>query len=145
MADLGIGQKPIVMPHYPHLHAGDREVWSKFLEAEGHRLKEVWYDVHVGQGVVLPVGASDMERRIALGVTRKRIDVVARVGGGFWVVEIKPLASMRAVGQVITYTRLFILEYSPQGEVWPVIVSDAYDEDLVDEFDELGIVVIVND
>lgn len=145
MDSLGPGQKPILRPHYPHMLAEDNAVWMKFLQTDAHRLKEVWYDVRVGQAVLLPVGASDLERRIAAGLTRKRIDVVCSVGGGFWVVEIKPYASMLAVGQIITYTRLFSLQYTVSGEIIPVIVCDSYDEDLVDEFDELGVLVLMND
>jgi len=145
MAVLGPGRKPIVLPHYPHMLAEDNAVWTKFLQTDAGRLKEVWYDVRVGQPVTLPVGASDMERRIAAGLTRKRIDAVCSVEDGFWVVEVKPHASMLAVGQVISYVRLFNLEYAPGGQVIPVIVCDSYDEDLVAEFDELGILVLKNE
>ncbi|MBA7710129.1 hypothetical protein ES703_119061 [subsurface metagenome] len=93
----------------------------------------------------MPEGAGAIEQQVAMGVSRKRIDVVAGVGGGFWVVEVKPLASMLALGQVLSYTRLFKQEFAPVGEVWPVIVCDAVDEDLLDEFDAAGVAVIVND
>lgn len=132
------------MPTYPHMLAEDTAVWTKYLASPLVLIKELWYDVHVGVGIRLEPGASDMDRRIAAGISRKRIDVVCRVGGGFWVVEVKPRANMVALGQVISYTRLFVQDYSPQGEVWPVIVCDSADEDLVDEFDELGVAVIVN-
>ncbi|GAH71080.1 unnamed protein product [marine sediment metagenome] len=145
MADLGAGQKPVLRPHYPHMLQEDNSVWHKFLQTDAHRLKEVWYDVKVGLPVFLPVGASDLERRIAAGVSRKRIDVVCHVAGGFWVVEIKPRASMLAIGQVISYVRMFNLEYAPGGQVIPVIVCDSYDEDLLEEFDELGVLVLMND
>jgi len=125
--------------------AEDNAVWGKFLKTDAFRLKEVWYDVRVGQPVLLPVGASDRDKRIANGLTRKRIDVVCSVAGGYWVVEVKPYASMLAVGQVISYSRLFALEYAPGGRIVPVIVCDAYDEDLLDEFDEMGVLVLMND
>jgi len=130
------------MPSYPHMLTEDTEVWSKYLADPVHPIKEVWYDVHVGQGMLLPVGAPDIDKRIARGISRKRIDVVARVGGGLWVVEIKPFASMLALGQILSYTRLFIEEYRPDEEVRPVIVCDAIDGDLLDEFEALGVVVI---
>jgi len=124
--------------------AEDTAVWTKYLASPLVTIKELWYDVHVGGGIPLPAEASDMDRRIAAGISRKRIDVVARVGGGFWVIEVKPIADMRALGQVVSYARLFVQDYSPQGEVWPVIVCDSADADLLDEFDELGVAVIVN-
>lgn len=125
--------------------AEDIAVWSKYLADPVVPIKELWYDVHVGQGMLLPVGASNLDKRIAAGVSRKRIDVVCSVGGGFWVVEIKPFANMLALGQVLSYTRLFVAEYRVDGEVWPVIVCDSVDEDLLEEFDGYGVGVIVND
>lgn len=143
MPALGVSQRPVVMPTYPHMLAEDTEVWSKYLASPLVPIRELWYDVHVGAGIPLPADASDMDKRIAAGISRKRIDVVAAIGGGFWVIEVKPRANMVALGQIITYSRLFMLEYAPTGEVWPVIVCDNADDDLLDEFDELGVAVIV--
>jgi hypothetical protein len=145
LADLGKGQRPVIMPKYPHMMAEDTLVWTRFLQTESHRLKEVWYDVHVGQSVIFDMGLSDLEQRIADGVTRKRIDVVASVGGGFWIIEVKPHASMYAVGQVLTYRRLFVKEYRPKGIASAVIVADSYDPDLLGQFDEMGVLVFVNE
>jgi hypothetical protein len=145
LAALGLGQKPVVMVHYPHMMSEDIAVWSKYLADPVVSIKEVWYDVHVGAGISVPEGAAEIDRKIAKGVGCKRIDAVCRVGGGFWVVEIKPHANMGALGQIIVYTRLFIAEFNPDGEVWPVIVCDSVDEDLLADFDNLDVIVIVND
>jgi len=145
MAVLGPGQKPILRPHYPHMLTEDNAVWTKFLTKNEYKIMEVWYDVRVGQPVLLGVGATDVEKRIAAGLTRKRIDCVCKVGGGFWVVEIKPYASMLAIGQVISYKRLFEIEYTDVEPVIAVIVCDNIDEDLVDEFEDLDILVLKNE
>lgn len=142
MVDLGRGQKPIIMTHYPHLLMEDTAVWSAYLAAPVAPIKKVWYDVHVGQGMPLPVGASDIVKRIAAGVSRKRIDVVASVGGGYWVIELKPFGSMLALGQAISYSRLFIRDYKPDGEVWPVVICSEVDTDLIDDFEASGVVLI---
>ncbi len=136
--------KPIVMPTYPHFLAADIGVWTRYLRDPLAPITEVWYDVHVGQAVLLPVGADDLDRRISAGVTRKRIDVVARVRGGYWVIEVKPFANMVALGQIITYTRLFIEEYEIDGQVIPVIIADQVDPDIEPQLDGLGVTVIVN-
>lgn len=122
----------------------DTEVWSKFLASEFIEIKEVWYDVRVGSSVLGQDMHSDLEHRIAAGLTRKRIDVVARVAGGVWVIEVKPRANMYAVGQVVTYARLYAQEYAVSGQIIPVIICDDYDVDLVEEFDELGVLVLKN-
>ena len=142
MVDLGPGQKPIVMTHYPHMLAADVEVWSKYLKSPVAPIKEVWYDVHVGRPVEGVKPDDKLGMRIASGITRKRIDVVARIGGGFWVVEIKPVAGMTALGQAISYTRLFVRDYKPDGEVWPVVICSEVDDDLVDDFEAEGVVLI---
>ena len=145
MVSLGISQKPIVMPHYPHMLTEDIGVWSKFLKGWGYKLKEVWYDVHVGSPISTAEGPGTMVGRVAAGVSRKRIDCVARVGGGYWVVEVKPYASMLALGQALSYSRLFVSQYNPDGETIPVIVCDDYDKDLLDDFELSGVMVIQND
>lgn len=142
MVGLGLSQKPVVMPRYPHMMREDTEVWTKFLASGFGDIKEVWYDVKIGNPVYVAPDATEMERKIAAGLTRKRIDVVAAVGGGIWVIEVKPCANMYAVGQVLTYTRLFKLTYISPGVVVPVIICHDFDEDLEDEFDEFGVLVI---
>jgi len=144
LADLGPGRLAVVAPAYPHMLGEDTAVWTRFLESGDFELKEVWYDVHVGQTVFLPVGTDSLVKRIANGVTRKRIDVVAIVDSVYWVIEIKPLATMFAMGQVLVYERLFEEEFTPALEVWPVLVCDRVDDDVIPECERLGVVVVAN-
>lgn len=133
------------MAHYPHMLSEDTEVWTKFLSSKSVRISEVWYDVRVGSMVKGAWPDDSLDARIAAGLTRKRIDVVAAVGGDVWVIEVKPRANMYAVGQVISYARLFAKEYITAGQVIPVIICDIDDEDLLDEYDEFGILVLANE
>lgn len=145
MRILGLSMKPMVRNRYPHFLAEDVVVWSKFLKTEAHRISECWYDLRVGTGAVLPPDATEMERKISDGVSRKRIDVVCRVEDKLWVVEVKPWANMYAVGQVISYVRMFSKEFKTDLDVIPVIVCDSVDVDLLDELDEFGVLVLEND
>lgn len=95
--------------------------------------------------VLRMVDRKDIESRIAAGLTRKRIDVIASVGDDFWVIEVKPRANMYAVGQVLVYTRLFAQEYVTTGQVISVIICNNSDEDLQDEFEDFGILVFTTD
>lgn len=144
MALLGEGQVAEVMPTYPHMLWQDRGVWTRFLETEGHRIKRVWYDVHVGEAVDTGPDGDELVRRVSRGVTRKRIDVVARVGGGYWVIEVKPFGGMVALGQVLVYTRLFVAEYVVDGSVVPVVVCDRVDPDVMGDFEAAGVGVFQN-
>lgn len=144
MIELGPGQKPISMNHYPHFLQEDTDVWTTFLESSKFDIQEVWYDVRVGLGALLPEGRDEMTFKIAQALTRKRIDAVCRLHDGYWVVEVKPYANMYALGQVISYKRLFEREYAVSGAIIPVIVCDRIDQDLPEEFEELGVLVIEN-
>ena len=143
MGVLGHGQRAIVMPHYPHMLWEDTGIWTKYLADPIAEIKRVWYDVHVGQAVELAPGASKMELKIAAGITRKRIDVVAAVAGGYWVIELKGVGNMTALGKARVYSRLFRQEYRPAGDVWGIVICGEIDEDLLDDYDELDIGLIV--
>lgn len=119
----------------------DCEVWTRFLEGERPEIYEVWYDVHVGRAVEVPEGGAEYLGAVAAGVSRKRIDVVARVEEGFWVVEVKPFGNMVALGQALGYLGLFVEEFAVGGGVWPVVVCDQVDVDVVSRFGEHGVVV----
>lgn len=125
--------------------AEDSAVWTRYLKNPLVAIKEVWYDVHVGRQVPTPDGPGSQGFRIAAGLTRKRIDVVAAVAGGFWLVEVKPYASYLAVGQVVTYLSLFLQEYDARGEVWGVIVCDQVDPDIVDMSESMGVAIVSNE
>ena len=142
MADLGPGQRPIIMPSYPHLLADDTDVWTKYLASPITEIKRVWYDLHVGAPVQLGPGADLMDKKIAAGVTKKRIDVVASIGGGYWVIELKRVGNMTALGQALVYSRLFRIEFNIFEEVWPVVICDELDLDLIDDYDLAGVALI---
>jgi len=141
---LGPGRDAVIRPAYPHMLREDIGVWTRFLESGDFEVKEVWYDVHVGAVVKGDWDGDSVNARISAGITRKRIDVVALVDGVYWVIELKPIARHIAIGQVLVYEGLFIKEYEPPRETWPVIICDRVDEDVIDECARLGVVVVAN-
>jgi len=145
MAVLPIGQKPMVMTRYPHMLSEDVEVWSKFLTKMSKVITRVWYDLHVGQPARMPVDASEILKKVAAGVTRKRIDAVCLVGREYWVIEVKPLGNMTALGQAFSYSRLFADEYENYKPVRAAVVCDSLDRDVSSQFQELGVLVFVNE
>lgn len=130
------------MPRYPHMLAEDTEVWTEYLKNPVTEIKEVWYDVHVG-GIPDEIDKSNpLNVKIAMGIYRKRIDVVCRVAGGFWVVEVKPRGGITACGQALAYASLFAREYLVDGEIMPVVICREADEDLIDHYDDVGVGLI---
>jgi len=141
LVSLVDGSLPEVRMKYPHLMPEDTAIWTQFLAGGKFLPDVVWYDVRVGQAIKLSDIEPSWMRKYALASTRKRIDVVGRKGLDYWVIECKPGASYAALGQVIYYSRAFAREFSHQGEVVPMIVTDAMDLDLKIDFEEIGVVV----
>lgn len=135
-------QKPIVQPWYPHMLAEDIEVWSEFLKDPPFEILGVWYDLRVGKPVTVAPGGGELDLKIAAGMTKKRIDAVVRTRGGYLVIEIKPFGSYLALGQALTYARLFVVEFDDVKSATPGVVCSAVDPDLVDDYERLGVVLI---
>ncbi len=142
MFDLGLAHVPKVQNRYPHMLQEDIIIWRRFV-ADGNYLPDVvWYDVRVGHGVALGESEPEWMTRMALSLTRKRIDVVGRVGRDYWIIEIKPRATYDAFGQVVFYADQFRKDYNPPGEVFAVILTDLVDPDIVSLCGDVGVWIL---
>lgn len=133
------------MTHYPHMLSEDTDVWTQYLKRPVKPILEVWYDVHVGFGLANSFIGDPLGARIARGVLRKRIDVVCLLEDAIWVVEIKPWASMLALGQAISYYRMFVTEYLITKPACPVVICDSVDEDLISVYRAANVGLISNE
>ncbi|KKM78892.1 hypothetical protein LCGC14_1355360 [marine sediment metagenome] len=136
------GQIAEVRLKYPHMMPEDYATWTEYLGRNEGLLEEVWYDVHVGQAVKVPAGMPDWMSRVADGVSRKRIDVVARSGNVLRIIEVKNLVNMESLGQVLTYRTLFMNEYEVFGPVLAMVVGMTADLDIMETARDLGVVVV---
>ena len=114
---------------YPHMLARDVVLWERFLAKFPNQYQEVSYDVKVGRGVELPASYPGNMVTDALALTRKRIDVVGYKQGGVDVIEVKPMAGLSAIGQVISYKILYEIQFAESGPVQAVILTDNKDVD----------------
>ncbi len=142
---LGPGEKPVVRTKYAHMLTEDHAAWTAFLQSEWNLLDEVWYDVHVGVPMALPKDSPNYMRAVVEGVSRKRIDVVGRENRNLWIIEVKPFANMTAIGQVVTYARLFNREFEMALLAQPMIVSKTLDRDILEIGEHLGVKMLALD
>lgn len=142
---LGPGERPVVRSKYAHMLAEDHAAWTAFIESEWNLLDEVWYDVHVGVPMALPKDSPNYMRAVVDGVSRKRIDVVGRDQGLFLIIEVKPFANMTAIGQVVTYAKLFNQEFDISPPALPMIVSMTLDRDILEIGEHLGVKMLAMD
>ena len=114
---------------FPHLLPKEVILWEKYLAVHQDEYLFFEYDIHVGKGAELPADVDPMIRKIALGLTRKRIDVVGHKAHSITLIELKPDAGLSAMGQLLAYLYLYQIEFRPTKKVLTHIVSDLIDVD----------------
>lgn len=141
MINLPDSQKPIIMNSYPHMLIEDTETWTQFLRSGKVAINEVWYDLHVGIGMTFKADEPEYVHKLGSSTYKKRIDVIARVDSEYFVVEIKPFGNMVALGQALSYHRMFSNEYKVSGKITPCICCLKVDNDIIDDCKQHGIVL----
>mgnify|MGYP001564971754 CR=1 FL=1 len=124
---------------YPHLLPVDVGLWEKFIHQYPGYFSQVAYDVHVGEGIIIPDGYDESLRGMAKTLTQKRIDVVGMAGGIAWIVEVKSYAGVTAVGQVMTYRQLLSQDHPNLTNIGMMILTDVFQPDMVGIMSELNI------
>jgi len=105
---------------YPHLMVGDIVIWEQYLGTVDHGFGSFDYDVHVGEGIVLMEEWEPEIKAMALALSEKRIDVVGWVDDVPTIIEVKPSASLSAIGQVLCYRELYSTRFP--GVIRPLLV-----------------------
>jgi hypothetical protein len=81
----------------------DVAVWERWLQKHAETVEAVAYDTACG-GLIPDDPESTPEQLTGYRyTTAQKIDVLLREGAGIWVVEIKPIASLTAIGGAIGY------------------------------------------
>ena len=124
---------------FPHLLPKEVVIWNKFLDKHESEYLSFDYDIHVGLGAELPENVEPMIRKIALGLTRKRIDVVGYKPNSITIFELKPDAGLSAIGQCLAYYYLYRREFRPKRRVLMRIVSSTISRDTRDTAQAYGI------
>lgn len=128
---------------YDHMAATDVPVWGRFVAAYPDYFDKVQYDFPVGD-----VPDHAMEPVVDGGGTmaklyQRRIDVIGYSTAIIWVVEIKPVADGRTVGQVLQYKHLYDRDIKPATETRALVVCGAVDPDTREFAASQGVSIIV--
>lgn len=120
--------------HYPHMMPKDREIWERFINENPNAFDVCAYDVAVGEGtpmntIVAEDTGGDINR-----LYQRKIDVVAKKGDYYFIIELKPRAGTGTIGQVKGYTTLFKRDFGQSLNATPIIITD----ELLSEMDYLA-------
>ena len=128
---------------FTHMMPGDVPLWQRFLAQHGEYFDRFEYDVHVGQGVDISPAWPEEIVRVALALTRKRIDAVGYRGSEVWLFEVKPDAGLSALGQILAYKALWERGRGKAASMYLAIVTDRVNPDEAYLFDTHGIRVYI--
>ena len=126
---------------YPHMKPKDVAVWERFLDTMPTFFDSVDYDVAVGKGATQNPEHPKSIQADGKILTQKKIDVVGYAGNSTCLVEVGPIADMRKLGQILTYTRLFKAGQPDVSNVIPMVLCGTIERELEDDFAEHGILV----
>ena len=113
----------------PQMPAGDFYVWKLFLSRRGHEWRDYAYDVELHGGPTPLVSTSPAMNRAWARSIAKRVDAVARNDAGLTLIEIRKNAGWSTLGQLLTYRRLFPLDYPNEQLAAALIVCETIDPD----------------
>lgn len=127
---------------WPHMAKRDAEVWTDFLRVHGPDYLAFSYDVALG-GRLLEIPDDDESLRLAWQYsTALKIDAVGWMGNQVWIIEVRPDATVSALGAALTYTLVAKREALTELPMVPCIVCRNIQPDVEWTCAQLGIQVI---
>lgn len=94
---------PVITGRYRNLQRRDVAVWERWLDKHGNEWSAVAYDVAIGGAIPDDPDATEDQRLGWRYTTALKIDVLLRDGDDVTVVEVKPAASISAIGAAVAY------------------------------------------
>ncbi len=120
----------------------DTPVWMSFMRTYRNSYSSFAYDLPVGNGVQNERNASNKWGRMYAELTKKRVDAVGFADSFTDVIEVKPRANARAVGQVLQYLDLFKLTYPQYVDARAVLLCYAIMPEDLAFAEKMGVKVI---
>jgi len=100
-----------ILYKFPRMSPQDSEIWRRFLLEQQNNFERFDYDFPVGSGVDPGPEISANYRKDYIDLTKKRIDAVGYNKSQVTIFEVKPRAGTTALGQLLTYQELWMLDH----------------------------------
>ena len=130
-------------PPFPHMLPREVTLWQRFLLRHEQEWERFAYDVKVGDGRDPGPEFPEEIRRMALEITKFRIDAVGFRLGEIGIFEVKVSAGLSAVGQLRAYRRLYDEQFRPTQMITTHLVTTDTTPDLIRVYRMEGITTYV--
>lgn len=108
----------------------DHPIWWTFLHKYGELFSTIYYDVQVGGPRYTKAQLEDPLMRMWQRVTSKRIDAIGERDKEIWIIEVSAGSGMRALGQLLTYQKLWNEDPKIAKPVLLVLIMETIDPDI---------------
>lgn len=127
---------------YPHMLPGEVEIWDRYLAEYGVPAGRIEYDVHLGDGAPVDPAWPAWMAGMVKSLSTHRCDVVIERMGEVVIVEVKKIAGMGALGQLMGYEALWIRDMGTSRSVRLVLVCERLEADMKALFDFYEVEVV---
>jgi hypothetical protein len=128
---------------YPHLLPEDAELWNDYLEQFSPPHTTFLYDVAVGPGRDPGDSFADPIRKMALQLSKRRIDVVGIQPDGVEIFELTQSAGLKAAGQAIVYPHLLTVTWNLSIPVTTTIICRFCQDDIEPVLDAHAVRLVI--
>lgn len=112
-------------PHkYRRLCQHERMIWDRYLKTIKHKYTKIIYDLPITTEPLSDDILTDNYLEAYKHLTNKRIDVLAFATDHIDLFEIKPRANSQALGQVLSYSFIYKLQFSPVLPINKIVLCD---------------------
>jgi len=109
---------------YPHLGPQDAAIWDRFIANNPGKFIRCWYDFRVGDEDAIDANIPQAVAQNWWDLSYWRIDVAAEDREKIYIIEIKPRANAKAIGQADAYAALYEEDEKPAKQVVAVVLTD---------------------
>ena len=127
---------------YPHMAKLDAAVWTRFLDARSADFLAFAYDVALGGSVLEGLSLGEPELLGWQYNTALKIDAVGLTASQAWIIEVRPRATVSALGSALTYALVAERDAVFELELVPVIVCESIQPDVQWACERLRVQVI---
>ena len=117
----------------------DVAAWERFIDTNPGYFETVDYNFALGEGVDVGEEEPESQRRGFQTLTQKKVDVVGYRGTSVFIVEVKPIADMRALGQALVYSHLYAIDHPEVSDLQRMVVAGEIERELAPVYAAQGV------
>lgn len=128
---------------YPGMRIRDEVIWDEYVKRHRDAFIKVWYNVPLGDPFPNEMDAAIAKANGGFEVSQWRIDVLAEDEDSFAVIEVKPEADSRAIGEALCYAELLKKEWNLAKPVIPIVLTNRISPIMEQVAKMMNVIVIV--